>query len=249
MDKDAKGSNTKDSFMHGTFTRALIFGGVFLAQSIAFDMTAAQQPPLFNPTNGHYYQRISSFSLTFDEVLTKAAGMSHLGVPGHLATITSQDEQDFLNAKFASLGVTYLDDFWLGASDAAVEGEWRWVAGPESGQLFWGGDQTGAAFGFHDWGRVPVEDGALVEPNNWDGEDANGEDFAYVSFRGRDAQQQLRRPRWNDIANGDPNAPRYALVEFSPVPEPSTASLGCGVLVALAVRRRSRLLSARQSAG
>lgn len=212
-------------------------------------MAAAQQPPLYNPANGHYYQRISAFSLTFDEVLTQAAGMSHLGVPGHLATLTSQAEQDFLNAKFASLGVQYLDDFWLGASDAAVEGEWRWVAGPESGQLFWSGDQAGTAFGFQDWGRFPVEDGPPVEPNNWDGRGVNGEDFAYVSFRGRDAQQQLRRPRWNDIANGDPNAPRFALVEFSPVPEPSMASLGCGVLAALAVSRCNRLLPARRAGG
>lgn len=233
--------------MHGAVTRFFLFGGVFLAELVVASMAAAQQPPLYNPANGHYYQRISSLRLTFDEVLTQAAGMSHLGIPGHLATITSQAEQDFLNAKFASLGVQYLDDFWLGASDAAVEGEWRWVAGPESGQLFWVGDQTGAAFGFQDWGRVPVEDGVLVEPNNWDGSGVNGEDFAYVSFRGKDAQQQLRRPRWNDVANGDPNVPRYALVEFSPVPEPSTASLSCCVLAFFAVGRGLRLrLASRQ---
>jgi hypothetical protein len=233
--------------MHCKAASALFFGAVVLAQLSIVSVAAAQLPPFYNPANGHYYQPISTFRLkTFDEALTKASGMAHLGVPGHLATITSQAEQDFLNEKFASLGYKYLDRYWIGASDAVVEGEWRWVAGPESGQLFWLGDETGTAFGFQDWGRYLVED----EPNNWDGtHDVNGEDFAYVFFRGRDAQQQLRRPYWNDIANGDSNFPLYALVEFSPVPEPSTASLGCYPLLAIAFGRGLRLLPTRRGGG
>ncbi|WP_375419050.1 T9SS type A sorting domain-containing protein, partial [uncultured Hymenobacter sp.] len=41
--------------------------------------------------------------------------------------------------------------YWFGASDAAVEGEWRWQSGPEAGQLFWRGAATGTALGYANW--------------------------------------------------------------------------------------------------
>jgi hypothetical protein len=52
---------------------------------------------------------------------------------GHLATITSGDEWDLISA---SVGI--LDDqFWLGASDAAVEGNWQWITGEEWSYTRW----------------------------------------------------------------------------------------------------------------
>lgn len=228
--------------MHSTAVRSLFLGGVFLAQIALPDVATAQTPRLpilFNPANGHYYQRISfGRRLTFDELLTRAASMSHLGIPGHLATITSQAEQDFLNQQITGLPYSC----FIGASDAAVEGEWRWIAGPESGQLFWLGGKTGTAFGFQEW--------FFDEPNNYDVWDrVNGEDFAYMFFSGGNEQQPLRRAYWNDIAFGDTYGPNDALVEFSPLPEPSTASLGGYLLLAVAFGRRLRLLPTRRAGG
>ena len=52
-----------------------------------------------------------------------------MGRPGHLATITLAAENSFILAQFALAS----SEAWIGASDAAVEGQWRWVVGPEAG--------------------------------------------------------------------------------------------------------------------
>ena len=41
---------------------------------------------------------------------------------GHLITITTQEEQDFIN----SLDLCSTD-YWMGASDTMVEGDWEWI--------------------------------------------------------------------------------------------------------------------------
>jgi hypothetical protein len=83
--------------------------------------------------NGHYYQLVDS-KVGFSSALSSAASMTYLGRQGYLATITSAAE----NAFAASL----CPSCWIGGSDSAEEGVWRWVAGPESGQAintsFWG---------------------------------------------------------------------------------------------------------------
>lgn len=75
------------------------------------------------------------------------------GVTGHLANITSQLENDFVNALAPG-------NAWIGGSDAAVEGEWRWTSGPENGQQFWQGGAAGTtvAGSYARWGGG--------EPNN-----------------------------------------------------------------------------------
>ncbi len=80
------------------------------------------------------------------------------GVTGHLANITSQIENDFVNALAPG-------NAWIGGSDAAVEGEWRWTSGPESGQQFWQGAAAGTTVGgsYARWG--------VGEPNNSGTED------------------------------------------------------------------------------
>lgn len=101
---------------------------------------------VYNPANGHVYQ-ITPADPDDDEVLinwtnakiaaeSKTYGDNH--VPGYLATITTQQEHDFVMQRVTG-------DGWIGASDSAVEGQWRWVAGPEGledsgqGRLFWTG--------------------------------------------------------------------------------------------------------------
>ena len=46
-----------------------------------------------------------------------------------MATITSSDEQDEIKRQLE--GAIVGQQLWLGGSDAGVEGEWRWVEGPE----------------------------------------------------------------------------------------------------------------------
>lgn len=55
------------------------------------------------------------------------------GAQGYLATITSADEWNFIKDNFGSSSIA--SHYWIGASDSAVEGEWRWMDGPETGQV------------------------------------------------------------------------------------------------------------------
>ena len=67
--------------------------------------------------NGHSYQRFSSaMGWTAAKSFCEAKG-------AHLATITSQAENNFIAANFGS------DVLWLGGSDAALEGRWTWITG------------------------------------------------------------------------------------------------------------------------
>ncbi|MDA1051398.1 MAG: tandem-95 repeat protein, partial [Planctomycetota bacterium] len=89
---------------------------------------------------------------------------------GYLATITSAAENVLFNTARGGA------DVWIGASDAAVEGEWRWVQGPEAaadggqGLLFWTGTSSGTLTAglFENWGGG--------EPNN-----SSDEDYAHAS--------------------------------------------------------------------
>ncbi len=85
-------------------------------------------PVLFSDT-GHYYQLFHA-TRDFNNALTTASSKTYNGLPGHLATITTQAELDFLSSVFPELhGV------WIGASDSVAEGTFRWAAGPETGQI------------------------------------------------------------------------------------------------------------------
>ena len=133
--------------------------------------------------------------------------MKYHGLQGYLATITSAEENAFIQSKTNGVG-------WIGASDHAVEGEWRWVTGPEGleeggkGRLFFRGSGGQAkadpinlgpvkdAFGipaYQDWNRwndSPTGSNMQYEPNdnshvNIDHE----EDYAHITFPGK---------KWND---------------------------------------------------
>lgn len=80
----------------------------------------ADSPMIQNPDNGHWYQRFDNTMSWHD---AKAYGES-LG--GYLATITSQEENDFI---YSNLATTSPQVPWLGATDEVEEGVWRWVTG------------------------------------------------------------------------------------------------------------------------
>ena len=90
-----------------------------------------------------------------------------------MATITTEAENEFIATKLQGNG-------WMGASDAAVEGEWRWVTGPEgemdngAGLLFWSGAANGTVQNglYNNWW---VLNGTQREPNN-----AGDEDYGHL---------------------------------------------------------------------
>jgi hypothetical protein len=235
---------------------ALFWAASLAATTPAF---AWMSEPARNPDNGHYYaffngsndERFTRPAMPFADALTRAASISHLGVPGHLATITSQAEQDFVLKHFREPGrlpFRSSDKFWIAASDAAVEGEWRWVAGPEAGQQFWRGSVdlrghvTGQSFGYQNWPKSSSES-YFFEPNNQPMNrrlNPEGEDYLAMSL----SRYETSWPSWNDVIgldDYDDFSPRLAIIEFS-VPEPSSGALiaGAGLMLVAACRRRGK---------
>ena len=103
---------------------------------------------------GHFYEFVP-VSCTWSAAKTAAEGRTLYGLEGYLATVTSQAENDFIRQKLAA-------DAWIGGSDEAVEGIWRWVTGPESGTQFSSGS-TPVGGQFANWN--------VGEPNNLGNED------------------------------------------------------------------------------
>ena len=64
------------------------------------------------------------------------------GVGQALVHLEDQAENDFVAGLLSSAS-------WIGASDVAAEGEWRWC---DDDALFWSGDAAGTAGGFESWG-------------------------------------------------------------------------------------------------
>jgi hypothetical protein len=129
----------------------------------------------YNATTGNFYRYVSSAAV-YGTASAAAAAAQVDGTSGHLVTITSAVENNFVRSMMGS-------NIWLAASDMAVEGEWRWTEGPEAGQLFWLGTGGGSAQnGFY---------------TNWGGGEPN--DFG----SGEDRAQFRTDNTWNDTANGD----------------------------------------------
>ncbi|WP_350285377.1 hypothetical protein [uncultured Croceitalea sp.] len=136
----------------------------------------------FLPATQHYYEFVSAPGISWTDAEIAAANRTYFGLQGYLVTLTSQEEADFSGAQASGFG-------WIGANDVAVEGEWRWVTGPEAGTLFWNGGVGGTEITFANWNGS--------EPNNCCG----GEDYAHIAdpsvIRGSGVIGS-----WNDLPNG-----------------------------------------------
>lgn len=159
----------------------------------------SQRSVVLNSENGHYYQWIES-PVTWEEARDDAKSRSFNGMPGYLATVTSESENNFLLDLIEGRS-------FLGGSDAGQEGVWKWVTGPEAGQVMHVGnypDPTRTSVLFTDWGRN--------EPNDFDNTVFDfpyaGED--YLALGTRDGGE------WNDL----PGAPLQAayIVEYGGLP-------------------------------
>ncbi len=77
---------------------------------------------------GHYYQ-ISSYKTFYSNSIRLASGDMYNGQLGHLATISSKAEYDFIDQTLRAHNV------WIGATDVHREGQWVFSAGPNFGSL------------------------------------------------------------------------------------------------------------------
>ena len=124
-------------------------------------------------STGHYYEFIPLIDVRWTEAKVLAEGLTYYGLQGYLATLTSEAENQIAAVQTNNFG-------WIGASDLANEGDWRWVTGPEglenggAGRSFWLGNGTAL-------GGAPVNG----EYSNWNGtnepNNAGPEHYAHVT--------------------------------------------------------------------
>lgn len=110
------------------FSCAILAFSFFLAHSCAVSAESFSAPESAVRYDGHLYQL---YYLNMDweraETFFERNG-------GHLATITSQEENDFLYNYLVSLGST---SAFFGATDQEQEGSWKWVTGEEFSYSNW----------------------------------------------------------------------------------------------------------------
>jgi len=105
--------------------------------------------PKYNPDTGHFYDLIVTAG-DWSAAKADAESRSFYGLPGHLATIGSQAENDFLRDEVGIPNRSFLGGYQTD-NTAEPAGNWAWV--------------TGEPWSFTNW--------APGEPNNSGGEDCN----------------------------------------------------------------------------
>lgn len=119
--------------------RILSFFELFLFSFLCSYCATAAAAPVQYPANGNYYELIlsteGSLAPSWFDASTAAASSTHLGVSGHLATITSAGENSFVFALAPSIPDSWTEIKWAGAwlGGKAPEG---WLVGPEGGSAF-----------------------------------------------------------------------------------------------------------------
>ncbi len=124
--------------------------GALRVEGKPFRITAAslQQGQRYNADNGHVYQAVSSQApVRWDAAWRGAQQKSFQGAVGHLVTITSEEEQEFVARQFAD-SFAKPHGVWLGgyqdprAPDYREPGGgWRWVTGEPWRYTNWRGPE------------------------------------------------------------------------------------------------------------
>ena len=93
---------------------------------------------IFNPENGHYYELVTDEVLWVDAKMA-ARGRLCQGMYGHLATITSESENNFIveNVMGGVVTSAYIGGFQPEGSPEP-DGGWRWVTDEPFGYTNWG---------------------------------------------------------------------------------------------------------------
>lgn len=202
----------------------------FVIVVFVFCLQWARAVPLIGPS-GNAYEFVRAETISWDDASTLANEAVFEDVNGHLATIFDQAENDFVLSLLTGVG----GSVWLGGSDAAVEGEWRWVTGEQFWQGIWQGE-AGPDVPFANWI-------AGVEPNNH----LEGED--YLTMLGPDVfgWGNAAPGLWNDMSPSTMNRLERSdfyihgyVVEYdvAPIPEiPPHWLMGMGVVCLPIVRR------------
>jgi len=105
---------------------------------------------VYNAETNSFYEFVTS-GATWTASQTAAAATTLNGVNGHLATVSSFKELDFLDAQVNPTNNLSIGSYWTSGHDLAVTGEYRFTDGIETGVQFWDGQDAGSTtYGFED---------------------------------------------------------------------------------------------------
>ncbi len=130
----------------------------------------------YNGVNGHFYRPITNGN-TYTGARAAAEATTFKGQTGYLVTITSADEDNFIQLNVPQQNI------WIALTDEVTEGRWIIDAGPEKGTLIKtsNGQLNGNIQGqYNNW--------AGGEPNN-----SGNEDYTVTKWSGG--------TQWNDLPN------------------------------------------------
>lgn len=117
--------------------------------------------------NNHHYERIYvPGNVTWDEAKLLAEQLDHRGVPGHLATMTSQGEHDFIWDELSSIGLFWIGGFQPEGNFAPDEG-WEWVTGEPWGFTCWGFGEPNSSASNPDGFENRLQLGGNSDPCGW----------------------------------------------------------------------------------
>jgi hypothetical protein len=120
----------QESDMQGTALHATLAVGLLAAATI-IPLSGAEAAPI--QFGDSYYEFVPEEAVSWADASAAASASTFMGVNGHLATVTSAGENDFL----LDIGPSFLgaQGAWLGGAVDASQAA-RWAVGPEAGQLF-----------------------------------------------------------------------------------------------------------------
>ena len=192
------------------------------ASKMTVYVTKAELNMSFQPSNGHFYEYVSSRGIKWTDAKAAAEATTFRGVKGYLATVT--DERENL---FVAQSIPGASNVWLGGTDAAKEGVWKWATGPEKGRTFMTmtcaiktGDNAcnganvlktpgSSSVQYSDLATSDIKSKtyarwAFQEPNNWG---TTGEHYVATNWQGTVGE-------WNDLADNTAQINGY-VVEYS----------------------------------
>ncbi|MBJ7401308.1 lectin-like protein, partial [Mycolicibacterium sp.] len=158
----------------------------------------------YNTVTNSYYQYIPAPNITWTAARDAAKTKTLNGATGYLPNIPTEQENEFIKNNVNAANI------WIGASDAAVEGVWRWMDGPEAGIQFWQGGT--AAQGGYVTGPFNYAAWSTSQPDNA----GRAEHYGSTNFRGT-------LGKWNDLPLNGANLVQGYLVEYS---EPASGWTG-----------------------
>lgn len=198
---------------------------LMVAPLLGFPVPAGATPILWSPNdggNGNFYEFIASGGIDWDSARADAQSMDMLGVSGHLATITSAEENAFFIANVLAPGHVR-QEVWLGGRQLANPS-----LGPDEGWEW----TTGEPWFFTNWNQG--------EPNDDKGRNVEESLAVWLGDTIDLPGGSNRRGTWNDDRSDSGLIVGY-VVEFpTAIPEPSSVLvLALGVGLTGALRRKT----------